>query len=269
MLDALKKYGMIVADNGSNWFISGAADTRWNDDDLEPAQDGARAARSRSSTRASRCTSSAHPHLQSTGALLHPSRPGAGRSGPGVGVGLPPSAARSSRCPLGSSVVLGGVTIADTTRGFRVLETSHPPNYYFPPDDVAPGALTPGDGGSFCEWKGRAHYFTVRGGERVEDDGRVGATPHRARRSPPSPTTSRSTPAAWTRASSTTSSSSPNPVASTAAGSRRPSSARSRAVPAPAAGSTRRSDEHLDSRPPACVRATARDVRTRAGAGAT
>jgi hypothetical protein len=34
VLDALKKYGMIVADNGSNWFISGAVDTRWNDDDL-------------------------------------------------------------------------------------------------------------------------------------------------------------------------------------------------------------------------------------------
>ena len=34
VLDALKKYGMIVADNGSNWFISGAQDTRWNDDDL-------------------------------------------------------------------------------------------------------------------------------------------------------------------------------------------------------------------------------------------
>ena len=31
---ALKRYGMIVADNGSNWFITGAADTRWNDDDL-------------------------------------------------------------------------------------------------------------------------------------------------------------------------------------------------------------------------------------------
>lgn len=34
VLNALKKYGMIVADNGSNWFISGAADTRWDDDDL-------------------------------------------------------------------------------------------------------------------------------------------------------------------------------------------------------------------------------------------
>jgi hypothetical protein len=34
ILIALKKYGMIVADNGSNWFISGAPDPRWNDDEL-------------------------------------------------------------------------------------------------------------------------------------------------------------------------------------------------------------------------------------------
>jgi uncharacterized protein (DUF427 family) len=67
-------------------------------------------------------------------------------------------------------VVLGGVTVADTTAGFRVLETSHPPNYYFPPDDVAAGTLERGGGVSFCEWKGAAHYFTVRGGTRVEPD---------------------------------------------------------------------------------------------------
>jgi hypothetical protein len=34
VLDALKRYGMIVADNGSNFFITGAADTRWDDNDL-------------------------------------------------------------------------------------------------------------------------------------------------------------------------------------------------------------------------------------------
>jgi hypothetical protein len=34
ILTALKKYGMIVADNGSPWFISGAPDPRWNDDTL-------------------------------------------------------------------------------------------------------------------------------------------------------------------------------------------------------------------------------------------
>jgi hypothetical protein len=34
ILRAMKKYGMIVADNGSNWYISGAPDPRWNDDEL-------------------------------------------------------------------------------------------------------------------------------------------------------------------------------------------------------------------------------------------
>jgi hypothetical protein len=34
ILEALKKYGVLVADNGSNWFITGAADSRWDDDDL-------------------------------------------------------------------------------------------------------------------------------------------------------------------------------------------------------------------------------------------
>ena len=34
ILEALKTYGMIVADNGTSWFISGATDSRWNDDDL-------------------------------------------------------------------------------------------------------------------------------------------------------------------------------------------------------------------------------------------
>lgn len=34
ILTALKRYGMIVADNGSDWYISGSPDRRWNDDDL-------------------------------------------------------------------------------------------------------------------------------------------------------------------------------------------------------------------------------------------
>jgi hypothetical protein len=28
---AMKKYGMIVADNGSDWYVSGAPDSRWDD----------------------------------------------------------------------------------------------------------------------------------------------------------------------------------------------------------------------------------------------
>lgn len=57
-------------------------------------------------------------------------------------------------------VVFNGVEIARTPRGFRVLETSHPPVYYFPPEDVrldlAERHLAPS---SFCEWKGSAHYY--------------------------------------------------------------------------------------------------------------
>jgi uncharacterized protein (DUF427 family) len=48
-----------------------------------------------------------------------------------------------------------------------VLETSHPPNYYFPLADVVAGTLERAKGSSFCEWKGRAHYFAVTVGDRV------------------------------------------------------------------------------------------------------
>lgn len=42
ILRALKTYGMILADNGSNWFLSGAPDDRWDNDDLHELQDGIR-----------------------------------------------------------------------------------------------------------------------------------------------------------------------------------------------------------------------------------
>jgi hypothetical protein len=34
VLEALKRYGMIVADNGSSWFVTGAPDPRWSNDQL-------------------------------------------------------------------------------------------------------------------------------------------------------------------------------------------------------------------------------------------
>ena len=62
-------------------------------------------------------------------------------------------------------VTLGGEVIADTVRGHRVLETSHPPVYYFPLEDIAPGALVLSpEKGSMCEWKGAASYYDVVGG---------------------------------------------------------------------------------------------------------
>jgi uncharacterized protein (DUF427 family) len=66
-------------------------------------------------------------------------------------------------------VVLGGVTIADSRAGLRVLETSHPPTYYLPRGDILPSALVPAAGQSFCEWKGVATYFdVVAGGRHLE-----------------------------------------------------------------------------------------------------
>ena len=34
VLEALKRYGMILADNGSNWYVTGAPDPRWSNEDL-------------------------------------------------------------------------------------------------------------------------------------------------------------------------------------------------------------------------------------------
>ena len=64
-------------------------------------------------------------------------------------------------------IELGGMTIADTTRALRVLETSHPPTYYLPIGDLLAGTLRPAGGGSMCEWKGAAAYFDVVAGETV------------------------------------------------------------------------------------------------------
>ena len=65
------------------------------------------------------------------------------------------------------TVTLGGLRIVDTVGAVRVLETSHPPVYYVPRADVVPGALEPAAGDSWCEFKGRAKYLTVRGGDAV------------------------------------------------------------------------------------------------------
>lgn len=63
-------------------------------------------------------------------------------------------------------VEFGGKTIADTKRALRVLETSHPPIYYIPPEDVRMEFLQAEAGSSFCEWKGQARYYAVMVGGR-------------------------------------------------------------------------------------------------------
>lgn len=58
-------------------------------------------------------------------------------------------------------IVFNGETVADTLAGYRVLETSHPPVYYLPPADVAQQYLARAPGGSWCEFKGKAIYWSL------------------------------------------------------------------------------------------------------------
>jgi uncharacterized protein (DUF427 family) len=67
-------------------------------------------------------------------------------------------------------VEFAGEVIAETTRAYRVLETSHPPVYYIPPEDVRSESLRPSRRHSFCEWKGRASYYDLVVGEREVRD---------------------------------------------------------------------------------------------------
>jgi uncharacterized protein (DUF427 family) len=63
-------------------------------------------------------------------------------------------------------VIFNGETIADTTSAYRVLETSHPPVYYIPPEDIKMEYLHPTNRQTFCEWKGQGSYYTVQVGEK-------------------------------------------------------------------------------------------------------
>jgi uncharacterized protein (DUF427 family) len=66
------------------------------------------------------------------------------------------------------TVSLHGRTIVESTRAFRILETSHPPTYYIPAADVAPGTLSRSSARStFCEWKGSATYWDVVSADEV------------------------------------------------------------------------------------------------------
>ena len=85
-------------------------------------------------------------------------------------VGDYPRPPRLEPVPQRIRIVLGGETIADTQAAFRVLETTHPPTYYLPPDAFIAGALSPSARSSFCEWKGHASYCTVSGGGQVRRD---------------------------------------------------------------------------------------------------
>lgn len=64
-----------------------------------------------------------------------------------------------------------GAIIADTRRAVRVLETSHPPAFYLPADDVDTSRLRrQASPRTVCEFKGAATYWDL-----VDADGRLAA----------------------------------------------------------------------------------------------
>lgn len=80
-----------------------------------------------------------------------------------------PRPPRLEPAPHHLKVVLFGKTVAETRNGFRVLETSSPPTYYFPPNDVLLDCLRSNRQQSLCEFKGQANYWDVVVDDRVRE----------------------------------------------------------------------------------------------------
>lgn len=66
-------------------------------------------------------------------------------------------------------MVHAGEVIADSDRAVRVLETSLPPSYYLPPDDVRLDVLRRSSHRTVCEWKGTAAHYDVVVGDAVAE----------------------------------------------------------------------------------------------------
>lgn len=81
-----------------------------------------------------------------------------------------PRPPRLEDSPKQIRVIFNDVVIAETQRAKRVLETSHPPSYYIPPEDVRLEYFSRTPRSSFCEWKGQAGYYTIQvGDQRAEE----------------------------------------------------------------------------------------------------
>ena len=80
-----------------------------------------------------------------------------------------PRPPRLERVPQSLRIVFKGEDIAETSAGWRVLETSHPPVYYLPRAAFTCEIL-PRPGRSFCEWKGTSAYWSLRIGKVVAEN---------------------------------------------------------------------------------------------------
>lgn len=72
-----------------------------------------------------------------------------------------PRPPRLEPCGKRIQVICHQIIIAASQNSYRVLETSHPPVYYLPPEDIKMEYLVPSGQQSFCEWKGTAIYYSL------------------------------------------------------------------------------------------------------------
>ncbi len=72
-----------------------------------------------------------------------------------------PRPPRVELCQKQVKIIFKGVVLADSYKSQRVLETSHPPVYYIPPEDIEMNYLQVIEQQSYCEWKGMAFYCNV------------------------------------------------------------------------------------------------------------
>jgi uncharacterized protein (DUF427 family) len=63
-------------------------------------------------------------------------------------------------------IIFNGIVLAETTKAKRVLETSHPPSYYIPAEDIKTEYLIATSRKSVCEWKGISEYYDISVGDK-------------------------------------------------------------------------------------------------------
>jgi len=78
-----------------------------------------------------------------------------------------PRPPRVEECSKSIRVVFNNTVVAETNRAVCILETSHPPTYYIPRDDVQEHFLSQSNHQSYCEFKGLATYYNLGVGERA------------------------------------------------------------------------------------------------------
>ncbi|MEH2265916.1 DUF427 domain-containing protein [Nostoc sp.] len=63
-------------------------------------------------------------------------------------------------------IIVNSIVLAETSKAKRVIETSHPPSYYLPSEDIKLEYLIETPKKTWCEWKGKCQYYDISVGDR-------------------------------------------------------------------------------------------------------